>query len=59
MNVIYEQLSQMSNEDLLGELLHRMENFSKYKLLMGKWNSFESCDGESFAVKIERREVAA
>ena len=56
MNIKYEQLSQMTNEDLLQELVHRMENFSKYKLLMGKWNSFEACDGEQFAVKIEKRE---
>lgn len=33
MNVKYEALSQMTNEDLLRELLHRIDNFSKYKLL--------------------------
>jgi hypothetical protein len=55
----YEQLSAMTNEDLLQELVHRMENFSKYKLLMEKWNRFESCDGEEFRIKIMRNEVTA
>lgn len=55
-NTKYEQLSQMSNDDLLQELVHRMENFSKYGLLMDKWNSFTDCDDEKtmYRIKIAR-----
>lgn len=56
-NLNISALRDMSNEEILQELIHRMDNFSKYNLLLGKWNSFEACDGESFAIKIERREV--
>lgn len=54
LNIKYEQLSTMSNTDLLQELVHRMENFSKYQLLMGKWNSFLDCDDDqtAYAIKI-------
>ncbi len=53
----YALLSELSNDDLLQELLHRMENFSKYNLILDKWNSFKDCDDENtdYAIKIERR----
>lgn len=54
-NIVYEQLSQMTNDDLLQELVHRMQNFSKYKLCLDKWNSFADSDGANYAVKITPR----
>jgi hypothetical protein len=45
----------MTNDDLLQELVHRMQNFSKYKLCLDKWNSFADSDGANYAVKITPR----
>lgn len=55
-NIKYKQLSEMTNSDLLQELVHRMENFSKYNILMGKWNSFKDCDDQEteYVIKIEK-----
>lgn len=54
-NLEYEALSKIDTETLLGELAYRIENFGKYKLLEGKYNSFNDYDGEPWAVKFERR----
>jgi hypothetical protein len=53
-NIKYSQLSEMTNQDLMQELVHRMENFSKYQLCMCKWNSFLDCDDKqtAYALKI-------
>lgn len=55
-NIKYEQLSKMTNQDLLEELVHRMNNFGKYDLLLGKWNSFETSDDECYQIKIIKLE---
>ena len=54
-NIEYEALSKIDTETLLGELAYRTENFSKYKLLEGKFNSFKDYDGVEWAVKLENR----
>ncbi len=54
-----DYLSGVSNEALMQELLHRMHNFSKYNLLLEKWNNFD-LDEEGYAqhaLKIEARTV--
>lgn len=52
-----EYLSGVSNEALMQELLHRMNNFSKYQLLLNKWNNFDlDSEGNALhALKIEER----
>ncbi len=55
-NIKYEHLSKMTNNDLLRELVHRMENWNQHSILLGKWNSFHDCDGQEYAIKIEKRE---
>lgn len=52
MNTDYEVLSQIDTETLLSELAYRTANFSKYKLLEGKFNSFKDYDGHDWAVKL-------
>jgi hypothetical protein len=54
-NLEYEALSKIDTETLLGELAYRTENFRKYKLLEGKFNSFKDYDGVEWAVKLEKR----
>lgn len=54
-NVDYEALSNIPTETLLAELAYRTDNFSKYKLLEGKYNSFQDYDGNDWAVKLDNR----
>ncbi len=54
-NTEYALLSTIDTETLLGELAYRTENFSKYKLLAGKFNSFKDYDGQEWSVKFENR----
>lgn len=54
-NVEYEALSQIDTKTLLAELAFRAENFSKYKILQGKFNSFQDYDGQDWIIKIEKR----
>ncbi len=55
-NTDYEILSKIDTDTLLGELAFRCENFSKYNLLEGKYNSFKDYDGVEWVVKFERSE---
>ena len=55
MNAEYEALSQIDTKTLLAELAFRAENFGKYKILQGKFNSFQDYDGEDWIIKIEKR----
>jgi len=52
-------LIEATNEELMQELLHRMQNFSKYDLLLGKWNNFDkNSEGwPQHAIMIQTREV--
>lgn len=54
-NTVMGFLSKIDTETLLAELAYRTENFSKYKLLEGKFNSFKDYDGVDWAVKLENR----
>lgn len=54
-NVEYEALSNIPTETLLAELAYRTENFSRYRLLEGKFCSFHDYDGNDWAVKLENR----
>lgn len=55
MNPDYAILSKIDTETLLAELAYRTENFSKYKLLESKFNSFKDYDDIEWVVKLERR----
>jgi hypothetical protein len=55
-NIDYALLSQLTNEQLVAELLHRMANFSKYGLLGNKWNTVEIED-KHYSFKIDEVEL--
>lgn len=54
-NAEYEALSQIDTKTLLAELALRADNFGKYKILKGKFNSFQDYDGQDWIIKIEKR----
>ncbi len=49
------EIRAIDTQTLLAELAYRTENFSKYKLLEGKFNSFKDYDGMEWAIKLENR----
>jgi hypothetical protein len=54
-HITHSIISKIDTETLLAELAYRTENFSKYQLLEGKFNSFRDYDGQEWAVKLENR----
>lgn len=56
-SVKYESLINIDTKTLLSELAFRSENFSKYKILQGKFNFFQDYNGQDWIMKIEKRVI--
>ncbi len=57
MNLDHEALSQIDTKTLLAEIAYRAENFSKYKIVQGMFNSFQDYDGVDWVIKIQKRHI--